>query len=147
MSDLDGVRKFEYRPSRIAAGIDVEFKTGGETIQGTCKDVSDTGIRVILDGSVLVGSSGVLTLRHVIGVLALEAQVAYMDKSQVGLTFLFKTNWEREITAEYIASIVWPNSNVVKPPGSFTRATSLRATVAVTKSPPAAASRAAMPCE
>ena len=106
MNDLSGVRKFEYRPSRIAAGIYVEFKTGGETIPGTCKDVSDTGIRASLDGSVVVGSSGVLTLRHSIGVLALEAQVAYMDKSQVGLTFLFKTNWEREITAEYIASIV-----------------------------------------
>jgi len=101
MSDLDGVRRFEYRPSRIAAGIDVEFKTGGETIQGSCKDVSDTGIRASFDGSVVVGGSGVLTLRHAIGVLALEAQVAYMDKSQVGLTFLFKTNWEREITAEY----------------------------------------------
>jgi hypothetical protein len=105
MNDLNGVRKFEYRPSRISAGIDVEFKTGGETIQGSCRDVSDTGIRASLDGSVIVGSSGVLTLRHPIGVLALEAQVAYMDKSQVGLTFLFKTTWEREITAEYIASI------------------------------------------
>jgi hypothetical protein len=106
MNDLSGVRKFEYRPSRIAAGIDVEFKTGGDTIQGACRDVSDTGIRASLDGSVVVGSSGVLTLRHTIGVLALEAQVAYVDKSQVGLTFLFKSNWEREITAEYIASIV-----------------------------------------
>jgi len=106
MNDLSGVRKFEYRPSRMTAGIDVEFKTGGETIQGACKDVSDTGIRASLDGCVVVGSSGVLTMRHAIGVLALEAQVAYMDRSQVGLTFLFKTNWEREITAEYIASIV-----------------------------------------
>jgi hypothetical protein len=106
MSDLSGVRKFEYRSCRIAAGLDVEFVTDGETIQGTCRDVSDAGIRASLDGSVIVGGTGLLTLRHPIGVLELEAQVAYIEKSQVGLTFLFKTTWEREITAEYIASIV-----------------------------------------
>ena len=106
MSDLKGVRKFEYRSCRIAAGLDVEFVTDGETIKGTCKDVSEAGVRASLDGSVSVGSSGLLTLRHSIGVLELESQVAYVEGSQVGLTFLFKTNWEREITAEYIASIV-----------------------------------------
>lgn len=105
MTDPSNVRKFEYRSCRITAGIDVEFVTAGETIPGTCKDVSEAGIRASLDGSVHVGASGILTLRHPIGVLAIEAQVAYIERSQVGLTFNFKTTWEREITAEYIASI------------------------------------------
>jgi len=106
MTDPSGVRKFEYRSCRIAAGIDVEFAMDGQTIQGSCKDVSDAGVRASLDGSVVVGDLGILTLRHPIGVLAIEAQVAYIERSQVGFTFIFKTTWEREITAEYIASIV-----------------------------------------
>jgi hypothetical protein len=106
MNDPTGVRKFEYRSSRVAAGIDIEFVTQGETIKGLCSDVSNAGIRASLDGSVIVGDAGLLTLRHPIGVLELEAQVAYIERSQVGLTFLFKTTWEREITAEYVASIV-----------------------------------------
>jgi hypothetical protein len=68
-------------------------------------DVSDEGIRAALDGSVIVGSSGLLKLHHPDGVLEIEAQVAYIEKCQVGLIFLFKTPWERKLTIEYMASI------------------------------------------
>ncbi len=105
MSELDSIRKFEYRPSRISAGFSVEFMTEQETIQGLCRDVSDSGVRARLDGSVAVGDSGLLILRHPAGVLEIEAQVAYIDRFQVGLEFRFKTSWERELTIEYIALI------------------------------------------
>jgi hypothetical protein len=105
MTDEKGVRKFEYRPCRITTGFDVDFVVGGETLSGLCRDVSDTGIRVKFDGSVAVGDSGLLTLRHPNGLLKVEAHVAYIDKSYVGLVFVFETPWERAIAIEYMAAI------------------------------------------
>jgi hypothetical protein len=86
-------------------GFDVDFEAGDETFHGLCRDVSDAGIRVEFDGSVVVGIGGLLILRHPTGVLKLEARVAYIEKCQVGLLFLFTSQWERELTIEFIASI------------------------------------------
>jgi hypothetical protein len=105
MTEPSSIRKFEYRPCRIAAGVGVDFVVGGDTLHGMCKDVSNSGIRATLNGSVAVGNSGFLTLRHPIGVLELEAQVAYIEELQVGLEFLFKTTWECAMTIEFVASI------------------------------------------
>lgn len=105
MIDLKHVRKFEYRPCRITTGFDVDFAVGDEILFGRCRDVSDTGIRVAFDGSVVVGDSGLLTLRHPMGILKLEAHVAYIDKTHVGLVFDFETPRERSATAEYMAGI------------------------------------------
>jgi len=105
MSALKSIRKFEYRPCRIAAGFDVDFVVGAETIHGRCRDVSDTGIRAALDVFVSVGSSGLLILRHPTGELEIESRIAYAEKDHVGLIFLFRSSWEREITSDYIASI------------------------------------------
>jgi hypothetical protein len=105
MVDPSLVRRFEYRPCRIAAGFDIDFVSGGETLHGRCRDVSDAGIRATLDGFVDVGASGLLILQHPTGVLELEAQVAYIDNRQVGLVFLFETPWECALTIEYMASI------------------------------------------
>jgi hypothetical protein len=110
MTDLKSVRKFEYRPCRITTGFDVDFVVGGLTLSGICRDVSDTGIRVKLEGSVAVGDSGLLILHHPTGMLRLEAHVAYIDKCHVGLVFAFETPWERTIAIEYMATIA--NRNV-----------------------------------
>jgi hypothetical protein len=105
MIDLRSVRKFEYRPCRITTGFDVDFAIGEETLSGLCRDVSNTGIRVKLEGSVVVGDSGLLTLHHPMGVLRLEAHVAYIDQWHVGLVFDFETPRERTATAEYMSVV------------------------------------------
>ncbi len=74
-------------------------------VRGFCRDVSDAGIRADFDGPVITGSSGLLILRHPLGVLKLDARVAYIEKHQVGLMFHFHSLWERTITVEFIASI------------------------------------------
>ena len=111
MSDLESVRKFEFRPCRMKAGFDVTFVAGEETVHGVCRDLSGTGVRAEFDGLVIIGSSGQLILRHPSGVLNLEAQVAYIEKSQVGLVFLFKTPSERALIARLIGAIA--NDEVV----------------------------------
>jgi hypothetical protein len=78
---------------------------GGETLHGICKDVSNSGVRATLNGSVAVGDSGLLILLHSMGVLELEAQVAYIEKLHVGFEFRFKTPWECAATIEFVASI------------------------------------------
>jgi PilZ domain len=105
MSDLESIRKFEYRPFRMKTGFEVDFDSGGKTLHGLCRDVSDSGIRAEFDGSAVIGSSGLLILCHPTGVLRVEAQVAYVEKFQVGLVFLFKTQWESEMTIEFVTTI------------------------------------------
>jgi hypothetical protein len=105
MTDLDKIRKFEYRPCRISAGFEIDFVVAGELHHGLCRDVSNSGIRATLDGPVAVDSSGLLFLRHPSGVLELGAQVAYTEKREVALVFLFKTPEECERATKYMASI------------------------------------------
>jgi hypothetical protein len=111
MEDLDTIRNFEYRQPRMSTGFDVEVVAGGETIRGFCRDVSDAGIRAEFDGPVIAGSSGLLILRHPLGILKLDAQVAYIEKHQVGLVFHFHSPWERTMTIEFIASVAGHTGN------------------------------------
>lgn len=105
MSDLESIRKFEYRRSRMKTGFGVDFIADGETLHGICGDVSDAGIRAEFDGPMDVGRSGLLILRHPRGVLKLEAQVAYIEKRWVGLVFLFKTPTDCATAIQFVASI------------------------------------------
>ena len=105
MSDMESIRNFEYRRSRMKTGFGVDFVSDGETLHGICGDVSDAGIRAEFSGTLVVGRSGLLILRHPRGVLKLEAQVAYTEKHWAGLVFLFKTPLECEMAIEFVASI------------------------------------------
>lgn len=103
--DLDSIRRFVYREPRMATGFNVDFLAGGSPVRGLCRDVSDTGIRAEFDDPLILGDTGLLTLRPPTGVLELRAQIAYIEKRQVGLLFLFETVWERRMTVEFIAAI------------------------------------------
>jgi hypothetical protein len=105
MKTEDSVRKFEYRPCRITASFDLEFVAQGKTLLGLCEDVSHEGIRATLDGSVVVGSFGLVIFGHAAGALEIEAQVAYVERSHIGLVFLFQTPWERAMIDKLITSI------------------------------------------
>jgi hypothetical protein len=108
MCNLSSFRKFEYRRTRIKAGFSVDFIAVGETFHGLCKDVSDAGICAELNGPIVVGSSGLLILRHPSGVLRVEARASHIDKGQVGFVFLFKTPAESDMIVGFIASIATP---------------------------------------
>lgn len=102
---MDGIRRFVFREPRTTTGFHVDFVVEGSRFRGLCRDVSDAGIRAELDDPLIVGSSGLLILRPPTGVLELRAQVAYIEKRQVGLLFLFGTPWERRMTVEFVATI------------------------------------------
>ena len=89
----------------MAVGFHVDFVIEGSPVRGLCRDVSDAGIRAEFDDPLIVGGSGLLILRPANGVLELRAQVAYIEKQQVGLLFLFETPWERRMTMEFMAAI------------------------------------------
>jgi hypothetical protein len=88
MRDLDSIRRFVYREPRMTTGFHVDFLTGDSPLRGLCRDVSDNGIRAEFDDPVILGDTGLLILRPPTGVLELRAQVAYIEKRQVGLLFL-----------------------------------------------------------
>jgi len=105
MSNMESIRKFEYRRSRMKTGFGVDFVSDGETFHGICGDVSEGGIRAEFSGSLVVGRSGLLILRHPTGILKLEAQVAYIENHWAGLVFLFKTPLDCELAIQFVASI------------------------------------------
>jgi len=113
MRHLDSIRTFVYREPRMATGFNVDFLAGGSPLSGLCRDVSDTGIRAEFDDPLILGDTGLLTLRPPSGVLELRAQIAYIEKRQVGFLFLFETAWERRMTVEFIAAI--PNDTGAAP--------------------------------
>jgi hypothetical protein len=94
-----------YREPRLTTGFFIEFIVEGSTLRGVCRDVSDAGVRCEFNDPLLVGSSGLLILRPPTGVLEVKAQVAYVEKRQVGLLFVFATSWERTMTIGFIAGI------------------------------------------
>jgi hypothetical protein len=102
----------------MTTGFTVDFASGGQPCRGLCRDVSDAGIRAEFDDLIEVGSSGLLILRPPTGVLEIPARVAYVEKRQVGILFLFKTPWERSMTIEFIAAIakVTGTSPIVRVP-------------------------------
>jgi hypothetical protein len=102
---MDSPRKFHFRQPRLKTGFTVDFIAGGELFTGFCRDVSNAGIRGEFEGPITVGSNGLLILRPPTGVLELHARVAYIERRQVGLLFLFKTPWERTSTLEFMAEI------------------------------------------
>jgi hypothetical protein len=106
MSNPSSIRRFEYRHCRITTGFDVDFMTTNETFHGTCKNVSNSGIRATFYDAVATGNSGLLILRHPIGVLELEAVIIYVEGSQVGFEFIFQTPRECAMTVKYMDSIV-----------------------------------------
>lgn len=105
MSGENTMRDFVYRKPRMKTGFQVEFSCEGPPFLGLCKDVSEAGIRAEFDDPIVVGSSGLLILRPPTGVLELRAQVAYIERRQVGLLFLFQTPWESRMTMEFLADI------------------------------------------
>ena len=105
MRDLDSIRRFVYREPRMAGGFHVDFVPEGSPFRGLCRDISEAGVRAEFDDPIIVGDSGLLILRPPTGVLELRAQVAYIEKRQVGLLFLFETPWQRRMTGEFIAAI------------------------------------------
>lgn len=106
MRDSGSIRRFVFRKPRMSTGFAVDFLARSSPSYGLCRDVSDQGIRAEFDAPLIVGDSGLLILRPPNGVLELCAQIAYIEKRQVGLLFLFETPWERRMTIEFVAAIV-----------------------------------------
>jgi hypothetical protein len=105
MSNMESIRKFEYRRSRMKTGFGVDFVSDGETFHGICGDVSEAGIRAEFSNSLVIGRSGQLILRHPIGLLKLEAQVTHIENHWAGLVFLFKTPSDCDMAIQFVASI------------------------------------------
>jgi len=105
MCTLTSFRKFEYRLIRITAAFNVDFIAEGETFHGSCKDVSDTGIRAEFEVPMVVGSSGLLILRPSPRIFKIEAKVSHITNRQVGLAFVFETPLELDNAVQFIASI------------------------------------------
>ncbi|HEY0306606.1 MAG TPA: PilZ domain-containing protein [Acidobacteriaceae bacterium] len=98
------MRKFEYRHPRLRGSFIVEFIFAGRTLRGTCINISDAGIRATLDGEVPAGSTGLLTMRHPHRSLTIQAVATHLQADEVGLSFIFHSKTQRELTRQFLAS-------------------------------------------
>jgi hypothetical protein len=103
---MDNMRDFVYRKPRMTTGFQVEFVVGSVSFHGFCKDVGAAGIRAEFEDDLHEGSCGLLILRPRRGVLEIRSQVAYVEKCQVGLLFLFETAWEQRMTVDFITGVL-----------------------------------------
>ncbi len=98
------MRKFEYRPPRLRSNFTIEFILGDRTLRGHCINASDSGIRATLDGEVPTGSTGLLMLRHPNRALTIQAVATHLQADEVGLSFIFRSKTQRELTQRFLAS-------------------------------------------
>lgn len=96
MRDLENVRTFKYRQSRVDAGFKVRFVTNDGFVDGICRNISGNGLRAELLDPAVVETSGTLTLYHPARTVELDAKVTYVDGAESGFVFLFRSGWERE---------------------------------------------------
>lgn len=92
---MSNVRKFQYRPSRKKAVFPIEFKTEMGVFRGVCRNVSNTGIRAEFETPLTVGDAGCLVLCHPLRSIEVDARVAYIEETEVGLEFEFGSAWQR----------------------------------------------------
>src|SRR5450756_1827866 len=92
------MRNFEYRRPRMETGLNVDFVTNGRTLYGVCSNIGVSGICAEFDSFPAVGSVGDLIIHHPKCVLRRRAQIAYLDKSLVGISFFPPTASETQAT-------------------------------------------------
>jgi len=99
------MRRLEYRAPRKTAAFPIEFSTDSGTTQGSCRDVSETGIRAEFDCRSPLGATGVLTLRHPAHKLTLLARITHAEPSHVGFSFVFAVPEERGAAKRFVALV------------------------------------------
>jgi len=100
------MRKFEYRTPRLRGNFSVDFLMSDHALHGHCINVSDTGIRATLDGDVLAGGTGSLILRHSRHTLTVQAVVTHLQIGEVGFSFIFHTEEQRELARKFLALVL-----------------------------------------
>jgi hypothetical protein len=103
VTKMDQMRTFEYRHARLKTGFPIDFVLRSQTLHGTCVDVSEAGICAAIEGTVSVGSIGVLVLHHPDRLLKLDAIVAHLDDEHVGLSFCLYSTQEAAIAKQFSA--------------------------------------------
>lgn len=99
------MRNFTYRPPRLSSDFSVDFLLSGRALHGRCINISDAGIRATLDGEVPAGCTGSLILHHPRRTLTLQAIATHLQTGEVGLSFLFASEEQRELIRQFIALV------------------------------------------
>ena len=96
MHALSDFHAYAYRVPRFSMQIPLEFWTGGVSIQGFSRDLSDTGLQGRLLVPVVPGARGRLQLRLDTCMVELQAEVVHSDFLDAGLRFCFSSAAEEQ---------------------------------------------------
>ncbi len=99
------MRSLEYRKPRTPAVFPIDFTIDGETVPGTCRNVSDTGICGEFHQTLKPGTFGILTLYHPTHTRKVEARIAHTERTLAGLTFIYDSPQQRGLTTRFMASL------------------------------------------
>ncbi len=75
------------RAHRIEASFPVEFCVGGEVVQGSCINISASGLLALFDEPLDLWTVGELTLQFAGGLLGIKARVARVAGREAGFSF------------------------------------------------------------
>ena len=87
---------------RVKTELPVEVCLLGSSLPGRVKNISETGLLILVPEPVPSGTRGQIRLRIGGCVVQLDVTVAYTDFLQVGLTFLFSSPVERDFVKSLV---------------------------------------------
>jgi hypothetical protein len=98
------VAVFQDRAQRVAARFLVQLDIVGESVQGECINISESGMLVRFTQILELWTVGEASLHFAGGVVALKVRVARVLDFEAGLSFLFSNEDQRATVAVAVAS-------------------------------------------
>lgn len=99
------IQKYKYRTPRFVIDIPVQMTLRNSTIAGRCIDISEEGMRVECPRPDLLYSHGTVTMTHPAWTQELNMRVAYTNSTHAGLVFVYRSQRERTMVAQVVASL------------------------------------------
>jgi hypothetical protein len=106
------MRDLLYRLPRFSANFPVDVIVGEIAILGTCKNISNTGMRGDFRHRLPVGTEGILRLNHPQQRLEVKARVAYVSQLELAFNFLFQSEAEMTKMSDFARAVTIRGSSL-----------------------------------
>ena len=104
------------RAARLDLSFPLELLADGEELPGHCQNISESGLLASFADAPELWTSGDLRLHFGADVFCVPARVARLDGSNVGFSFLFRDEGDRESIQRIVAFATERTQLVGQPP-------------------------------
>jgi hypothetical protein len=100
------MRKFLYRLPRVETELPMDFILGDAVVLGTCKNLSESGLRGTFSQTVLPGTEGLTTVYHGENKFQIKGRIASLRGDVTHLLFCFESVEQRESVKAFLKLMV-----------------------------------------